>query len=65
MGVEPRGIEPPYPSANHGILTVRWPQGLHGEDCSSLENKKKIRDFSRTFEDSIESVVSYLNIAYL
>jgi hypothetical protein len=25
FGVEPRGIEPLYPSVDHGILTLRWP----------------------------------------
>ena len=27
--VEPRGIEPLYPSVDHGFLTVRWPLELH------------------------------------
>ena len=41
FSVEPRGIEPLYPSANHGCPTVRWPLKLHGEYCITFYKKRK------------------------
>ncbi|MFA4831203.1 MAG: hypothetical protein WC618_03460, partial [Patescibacteria group bacterium] len=42
--VEPRGIEPLYPSVDHGFLTVRWPLKLHENIITFLKQKKKDRE---------------------
>ena len=41
--VEPRGIEPLYPSVKRGFLTVRWPLKLHKENYIMIFAKQKAR----------------------
>jgi hypothetical protein len=61
--VEPRGIEPLYPSVNHGILTVRWPLKLHGNIIAKNKQKENPKRKVSDFRDSTESVVDIISIA--
>ena len=63
FSVEPRGIEPLDPSANHGCLTVRWPLKLHEEIIALFIKKERPRDDSRTLGILIGSVVSVITIS--
>jgi hypothetical protein len=62
--VEPRGIEPLYPSVKHGFLTVRWPLELHGSRVAFFEKKERPRKFS-DFQGRIKSVLDKGSIAHL
>ena len=60
--VEPRGIEPLYPSDNSGLLTRGSP--LNSTKLSYQNVYKKERPSkARTFWDSIESAVVHLRLA--
>jgi len=62
LGMEPRGIEPLYPSVNHGFLTVRWPLELHRNTISQNKQKENPKPKASDFQDSIESVVDAISI---
>ena len=59
--MEPRGIEPLYPSDNSGLLTRGSP--LNSTKLSYQNVYKKRPSKARTFGDSIESAVVHLRLA--
>ena len=65
LSVEPRGIEPLYPSVKHGILTVRWPLKLHEEYYITFLQKRKTERLSRNFRVLIGSVLDDSSIPNL
>ena len=64
--VEPRGIEPLYPSVDHELLTMRWPLAPQRNNNINLPKQKARfpRGF-RTFRIHIEFVIDKIIIPQL